>query len=114
MGLLGAFVQAQRALWVVGGTTIPVPWGAVLVLLCLFVIVRGGSYLVGTVLGGVAVMVGWLAVTVALSVESPWGDLIVSGGVRQLVYLFGGTVVGAALATFPIRRSEIHGNSDVP
>jgi len=83
------------------------------VLLALCLIVRGGAYLAGGALGGMSVMVGWLGVTIVLSLESPWGDLIVSGGPRQLVYLFGGTVVGAALATFPIRRSEIRGNSDV-
>ncbi len=111
--MLGAFVQAQRLLWVIGTTTIPVPWGATLTLLVLFLVVRGGVHLVGSAFGGAAVMAGWLAVTLLLSVSSPWGDLIVSGGIRQLVYLFGGTVVGAALATFPVRRSGIRRNSDV-
>lgn len=114
MGLLGAFVQASRILVTLGGTVIPLPWGAVLTCIVLFAAIRGGTWLVMARTGGALVLIGWLAVTIALSTHSPSGDLAIAAGVRELVYLLGGTVVGAAIATFPIPRSRVTGNSDVP
>ena len=53
-------------------------------------------------LGRVGVAPGWLVVTVALSAESPSGDVALSGGGRQLTYLLGGVVLASAAASLPL------------
>ena len=58
--------------------------------------------------GGWAVFVGWLASTVVMSAESPSGDLALSGGGRQMTYLLGGVILGAAAATFPVFARSSH------
>ena len=98
LGTVGAFVQAVRGS--VG--PVPVPWGAALVLLTLVLLVRGGSWLVGTRWGGVAVLVGWLGATLALAVSSPSGDVAITDGGRQLGYLALGVLLGTAAATVPL------------
>lgn len=100
VGLVGAFVQAQRL--AVGAVT--VPWGFVLVWVVLLVAVRGGAWAIGSRWGAWAVAAGWLGMTVAMSAESPSGDLAISGGTRQLVYLIGGVVLVSAAATLPLPR----------
>jgi len=100
VGVVGAFVQAQRAL--VG--PVSVPWGLVLTWLVLLVLVRGAAWAAGSRWGSWALVVGWLAATVALTAESPSGDIAISGGTRQLVYLLGGVVLASAAATLPLPR----------
>ncbi len=100
VGVVGAFVQAQRAL--VG--PVSVPWGLALTWLVLLVLVRGAAWAAGSRWGSWALVVGWLAATVALTAESPSGDIAISGGTRQLVYLLGGVVLASAAATLPLPR----------
>ena len=100
IGVLGAFVQAQRIL--IGDVAIP--WGLALVWVVLVLAVRAGAWSVGTRWAAWAVAVGWLGATVALATESPSGDLAVSGGGRQLTYLLGGVVLASAAATLPVPR----------
>lgn len=105
-GLLGAFVQAAR--WVTGWPwgQLVIPWGLVLVFLILLVLIRGGAYLVRSRLGAWTMLAGWLVGTIVMSTESPSGDLALSGGVRQWVYLLGGVILGSAVATFPVTESQ--------
>lgn len=98
LGVVGAFVQADRL--VVG--SIALPWGTAIVLVALVVCVRGGAWWVMTRWGGAAVAVGWLVATVALATTSPSGDLAISAGGRQMVYLFGGVVLATAAVTVPL------------
>ncbi len=104
IGLTGAFLQTQR-----GTVDLPwglwtIPWGVPLVWLALVAAVRGGAWAVGSRWGAWAVFTGWLAATVLLSAESPSGDLAVSGGGRQLVYLIGGVILASAAASLPLPR----------
>jgi len=105
IGVAGAFLQAMRFL--VGGVTIP--WGLILALVALIVLVRAGIELTQSRWGGWIVLLVWIAATVAFAAELPSGDLVISAGGRQMVYLFGGVVLGAAAATVPpvdrLRRS---------
>jgi hypothetical protein len=105
IGTLGAFVQAAR--WVVDTPwgTWSIPWGVVLVWAVLLCAIRAGTWLIRTRWGSWAVLLGWLAATVALSTESPSGDLALSGGGRQMTYLIGGVILGSAAATFPLPAS---------
>ncbi len=98
VGVAAGFVQAQRST-VLG---IPTPWGLVLALAVVVATVRGASWLLRSRVGGVAFFVGWLVVTVVLSAESGSGDLVLSSGPRQFGYLFGGVVLGAAAAAYPL------------
>jgi hypothetical protein len=102
IGLLGAFVQAQRLL--VG--SVGLPWGVALVWVALLLAVRAGAWAVGTRWAAWAVTVGWLVVSVLLSAESPSGDVAISGGGRQLTYLIGGVILASAAATMPLPRSR--------
>lgn len=97
IGLVGAFLQGAR--WVIGGTVLP--WGLVLSLIALLVLVRAGVELTGSRWGGWILLMAWIAVTVAFAAELPSGDLVISAGGRQMAYLLGGVIVGAAAATVP-------------
>ena len=98
LGVVGAFVQAQR--WLDGTT--PIPWGAVLTLIVLLIAIRGAVWLSLTRVGGWALFAGWLLATVMMAAESPSGDMALSGGGRQMAYLIGGVVLGAAAATIKL------------
>ncbi|MDP1878601.1 MAG: DUF6113 family protein [Actinomycetota bacterium] len=104
IGVLGAFVQAHRALVELPWGTLTVPWGLALVWIALLAGIRGGAWAIGSRWGAWAVLGGWLVATVALSAESPSGDLALSGGGRQLAYLLGGVIMGSAAATLRVPR----------
>lgn len=97
IGVVGAFLQGAR--FVAAGVT--VPWGLVLAIVALVVLVRAAIELTGARGPGWVVLGAWIAVTVAFAAEMPSGDLVISAGGRQMVYLFGGVVAGAAAATVP-------------
>jgi hypothetical protein len=97
MGVVGAFVQGAR--WVVADASLP--WGLVVSLVALIVLVRAGVDLTSSRWGGWIVLLAWIAVTVAFAAEMPSGDLVISAGGRQMAYLLGGVIVGAAAATVP-------------
>lgn len=97
IGISGAFLQGARA--IVGGVTLP--WGLVVALVALLVLVRAGVEVTRSRWGGWLVLLTWIALTVAFAAELPSGDLVISAGGRQMAYLLGGVIVGAAAATVP-------------
>jgi hypothetical protein len=104
IGVVGAFVQAQRLVLELPWGTVTLPWGVPFVWIVLLVAIRAGAWLIVTRWGSWAVLAGWLLATIALSADSPSGDLALSGGTRQMTYLLGGVVLGSAAATFPLPR----------
>ncbi len=104
LGLAGAFVQAQRAIVDLPWGLMPIPWGVGVVWIALVSGVRGGAWLVRSRWGAWAVAVGWLAATVLLSTKTPSGDIALSGGGRQLIYLIGGVILASAAANLPLPR----------
>lgn len=102
VGSIGAFVQATRDVWQIGTTVIAVPWGLVVMLILVVCTVRGSALLLGTRGGGWAALAGWLGATVLFAVDSPSGDVAISAGGRQVLYVIGGTILGAATSTFPV------------
>jgi hypothetical protein len=106
IGIAGAFLQGARFL--VGGVTLP--WGLVVALVALLVLVRAGIEITHSRWGGWIVLLAWIAATVAFAAELPSGDLVISAGGRQMAYLLGGVIIGAAAATVPpidrLRRPE--------
>lgn len=107
IGITGAFVQSQRTLLEVPWGSWSVPWGVPVVWVALVAAVRGGAWAMRSRWGAWAVMGGWLAMTVLLSAESPSGDVALSGGGRQLVYLIGGVILASAAATLPVPRTAV-------
>jgi len=105
IGVTGAFVQSQRTLLEAPWGSWSVPWGVPVVWIALVAAVRGGAWAVRSRWGAWAVMAGWLGMTVLLSADSPSGDVALSGGGRQLVYLIGGVILASAAATLPVPRS---------
>lgn len=97
IGIAGAFLQGARL--VAGGVTFP--WGLVLALVALLILVRAGVEMTSSRWGGWIVLLVWIAATVAFAAELPSGDLVISAGGRQMAYLLGGVIVGAAAATVP-------------
>ena len=102
IGVLGAFVQAQRLLMSFLDSVPSIPWGVLIALVALVCAIRGATWGMGSRWGGWLLLAGWVAATVLLSAESPSGDLALSGGVRQVGYLIGGVIVGSAAATLPL------------
>lgn len=106
IGLAGAFVQAHRLIATTPWGELVIPWGVPLVWLALIAAIRAGAWAVHSRSGSWGVLVGWLGATVLMAAESPSGDLALSGGTRQLVYLLGGVILGSAAATLPARHPE--------
>ena len=102
LGIVGGFVQAGRSLIDVPGGTVPIPWGAVLVLLVLLACIRGAAWWGRSRWGGWLLFAGWVVGTILMAVESPSGDTAIAAGGRQWAYLLIGVVTGAACATFPV------------
>lgn len=102
VGVLGAFVQAQRAVIDTPWALLTIPWGVPLVWLALVSAIRGGAWALRSRWGAWAVVVGWLVTTVAASAESPSGDVALSGGGRQMTYLLGGVILASAAASLPV------------
>jgi len=97
VGTLGAFLQASRSM--VAGVAIP--WGTVLVLIALVVLIRGAIEVADSRWAGWALFAGWLGATVLFASPMPWGALVISAGNRQMAYLIGGVILGAMAATIP-------------
>lgn len=97
VGTIGAFLQAARSL--VAGVVIP--WGTVLVLVAVLLVVRGAVEWTQGRWAGWAALAGWLGATVLFATQMPWGALVISAGGRQMAYLIGGVILGSAAATIP-------------
>lgn len=104
LGVAGAFLQAERLVSSGPWGPVVVPWGVGVVWIVLLLAVRGGAWALCSRWGASAVAVGWLVGTVAMSAESPSGDLALSGGGRQMTYLLGGVILASAAATLPVPR----------
>ena len=107
IGLLGSFVQADRSILPMPWGQAVLPWGMILAVVTLILVIRGAAWLIGSRAGGWAVFAGWLASTVVMSAESPSGDLALVGehadtatDVEQ--------ILGAAAATFPVFARSSH------
>lgn len=107
LGIVGAFVQAHRALIEAPWGVLVVPWGVPLVWLALVMAIRGGAWLLHTRGGGWSVAVGWIGSTVLMSAETSSGDLALSGGGRQMTYLIGGVILASAAASLPLPRRNL-------
>ncbi len=102
VGVVGAFVQAVRFVWLTPWGAVVVPWGAALAVLVVVLTTRGAAWAVGSRRGGWLLLGGWLVGTLVLGTPSPSGDIALADGVRQYGYLIAGVTLGAAAATFPM------------
>ena len=102
-GIVSAFLQSARWMAPMPWGTWTVPWGLIVAWIALLLLVRGAVWAMRTRWGGWAVLIGWLLGTVLLSIETRSGDLAVSAGGRQEVYLVGGAILGAFAAILPMR-----------
>lgn len=98
LGFIGAAIQTYQA--ALGSVQLPA--GAVLVLVVVVLVARAGAWWQGSRLGAVAFSVGWVAATLVMGSETSAGDLLLTGGTRQLAYLIGGTTLLAAACGFPL------------
>lgn len=114
IGVAGAFIQAQRFVLYIGDFVVVFPWGTVLLLIVITALTRLATIAAGTRWAGWLFFTCWLAATVLLAADSPSGDLAISSGARQMVYLFGGIVFGAAAATLPVQFQIRRGTKIAP
>ena len=107
LGIVGGFLQAARAVVDTPWGVWAIPWGMVLVLVVLVLVIRGAAWWARSRVGGWLLFGGWVIATILMALETPSGDTAISSGTRQWAYLLIGVVVGAACATFPVidRRS---------
>jgi hypothetical protein len=106
VGVSGAFMQAQRVIIELFDRYVILPWGLLIMLALLIALTRLATLAARSRWGAWLFLSGWLGVTVLLAAESPSGDIAVSSGGRQLVYLFGGVIICVAIATFPVNFRE--------
>lgn len=97
LGLVGGFLQAVEV--TIG--SISVPFWMVIVLAAMLTTARAITINYGSRKPAIAWFVGWLAVTLLLSTPLPSGDQVISAGVVQMVYVFGGAVLGAMFVSLP-------------
>lgn len=117
IGATGAFIQAHRSVIVLADWYVVLPWGVAIVLAVLFVSVRAAATITRLRAGAWLVLGGWLVMTLYLATETASGDLAVSSGLRQWLYLLVGAVVGSAVATLPPRPlvdPSRHGSHELP
>ncbi|MCZ7458163.1 DUF6113 family protein [Streptomyces sp. WMMC940] len=88
VGTAGSLVQAA---WF--------PLGLLLALLGAAALFYGGLRATGTQLGVVAPAAGWVAAVLLLSAGRPEGDGVFAGGLGEIVFLLGGTVLAVMCAT---------------
>lgn len=103
VGLVGGFVQAMRVVVDAPWGIVAVPWGFLLTLAVMLIVVRGASWALQSRAGGFLALAGWLLLTLLLASQYGRGDVIIAAGARQWMYLLGGSVLGAAVATLPLR-----------
>ena len=97
-GVLGAVVQGDRRVT----PEHVLPWGLVLVVIVLPILVRAASYLAGGRRGGALVALGWFAVTLVASGEGPGGDVILPSGTRTTWYLGASVVMVLVALLWPL------------
>lgn len=102
IGIVGGFVQADRAVVESPWGLMVIPWGVVVVLAVLVIAIRGAAWVMRSRWGAWVLFIGWIAGTVLMAGESPSGDTTISAGGRQWAYLLIGVILGAACATFPV------------
>lgn len=99
LGLVGALLQASEV--TLGPVTIPL-W-MILVLAAMATTARAVTLHYESRKPAAAWFGGWLVTTLVLSTPLPSGDQIVSDGVVQMIYVFGGAVLGSAFVSLPAR-----------
>lgn len=97
LGLVGAFLQAADV--TIGSVSLPI-W-AVIVLAAMAVTTRAITTSYGSRKPAVVWFLGWLLATLILAMTLPGGDQVIADGTAQLIYLFGGVVLGSAVASIP-------------
>ena len=102
-GIVSAFLQSVRWITATPLGTWTVPWGLIASWVALLLLVRGAIWAMRTRWGGWAVLLGWLVGTIVMSIETQSGDLAMSAGGRQEIYLVGGAILGAFAAILPMR-----------
>jgi hypothetical protein len=98
LGLVGSVVVAGRT--TVG--TVTLPWGLVLMLTAVVVLVRAIVWQSGTRATGLALMGGWFAATSAVLVYAPGSDVLLPDLTRSWVYVVGATILGLGAALWPL------------
>lgn len=107
IGLVGGFVQAQRAVLTMPWGPMALPWGALLAVVTLLLGIRAAMWATQTKAAGWLVLAGWVLGTALLAIESSSGDLAIGCApgescLRQWGYLLASPVLGAAVASFPM------------
>jgi Family of unknown function (DUF6113) len=100
VGIVGAFVQAISLS--IGGVRMPI--GAVVAVTMTTVAVRAGARLVHQRAGAIAVAAGWVVTVLWMSVfPTSEGDIILASSTSALMYVYGGVLLAAFAAAFPVR-----------
>lgn len=97
LGLVGGFLQAVDV--TIGSLSVPI-W-AVVVLAAMVVTTRAITTVYGSRKPAFSWFLGWMVATLLLALTLPGGDQVISDGAVQMFYLFGGVVIGSAVASLP-------------
>jgi len=89
LGLVGAVVASART--TVGGVV--VPWGTVLMLVVLAVVVRAAVWQAGSRAAGMSLVAGWFLATGAALALAPGDDVLLPDSPRTWVYVLGGALL---------------------
>jgi Family of unknown function (DUF6113) len=95
VGAAGAFLQAVS----LDAGPFPVPVGLVLALAGCAGLFAGGATAMRTRLGALVPALGWLVVVLLMTSKRPEGDVVLAQAASAYAYLFGGTLLAAAIVT---------------
>jgi hypothetical protein len=95
VGVAGAFIQAV----VVRTSPVPVPAGLVLALGGTAAAFTFGALVMRSRAGVIVPAIAWLLAVLMIAAKRPEGDVVLANSGTAYGYLFGGTLLGAVLAT---------------
>lgn len=101
VAIVGGFLQATKI-----KLFLTIPWGFVLYVFLLFstiIFIRNQHH---TRLNLVSYFLGWLVITLLMSMKSKAGDLVLTNNLTALIYILGSVIIISAALVLPLKKTK--------